>query len=251
MAGEPLRPPAGWQLRQFDVCGSTEDELDAWLGEPATETVLPDCGLAVVAAQQLRGRGQWGRPWVSPPGGLWLSAAMSWPAFDGAPLTLAAAVGLALQLETLGLSPQIKWPNDLLLDGRKLAGVLSRLRLAGSRVRWAQVGVGLNGSNGVPTGAIALAERLDPEQVTAAALLPRVLAGLDWARQQALEPQRVLQLANLRLYKPTQGLMHQGQCWQVAGLGHGGSLLLERPGQQLELRGMPQPGSNLSPESPS
>lgn len=38
----------------------------------------------------------------------------------GAPLTLAAAVGMALQLEQLGLQPQIKWPNDLLLEGRKL-----------------------------------------------------------------------------------------------------------------------------------
>ena len=254
MAGEPLTA-AGWQLRQLPVCGSSEDELDAWLAAlgPQAQATLQGGSLAVVAQRQLQGRGQRGRSWQSPPGGLWLSAAMAWPtgttaACGGAPLTLATAVGLALQLETLGLAPQIKWPNDLLLEGRKLAGLLARLRLAGERVRWAQVGVGLNGTNPVPAGAIGLAAVLPHHQATPEALLPLVLAGLDWARSQAQNGQLVLELANRRLHRPPQGVLHQGQWWQVDGLGPQGSLLVHSGAQQLALRQL-VPGDDLSPEN--
>lgn len=250
----------GWQVRQLAVCGSSEDELDAWLRTLGSDiqAVLQSRSLAVVAERQLQGRGQRGRIWQSPPGGLWLSAAMAWPADatpdgGGAPLTLAAAVGLALQLEALGLTPQIKWPNDLLLDGRKLAGLLARLRLAGSRVRWAQVGLGLNGTNPVPPGAIGLGERLPGQQADPAALLPLALAALDWARRHAGEPATVVALANARLVRPAQGVLHAGQRWSVCGLGATGSLVVRRADQQLELQRLEPAtaaeGSGLSPEN--
>ena len=256
MAGQPLTP-AGWQLRHLAVCTSSEDELDGWLRAlgPDAQTTLQSRSLAVVAERQLQGRGQRGRVWQSPPGGLWLSAAMAWPSAGGAPLTLAAAVGLALQLEALGLSPRIKWPNDLLLEGRKLAGLLARLRLAGSRVRWAQVGVGLNGTNPVPTGAIGLGTCLAPERAEPAALLPLALAGLDWAIGHARDPETVLALANARLVRPPQGVLHAGQRWTVCGLGRQGSLVVRCGDQQLELQQLePQPPSSqepLSPENPA
>jgi BirA family biotin operon repressor/biotin-[acetyl-CoA-carboxylase] ligase len=254
---------AGWQVRQLAVCNSSEDALDGWLRTlgPEAQMILQSRSLAVVADQQRQGRGQRGRVWQSPPGGLWLSAAMAWPAGAAepgcgtAPLTLAAALGLALQLEALGLSPQIKWPNDLLLHGRKLAGLLARLRLAGGRVRWAQVGLGLNGTNPVPTGAIGLGECLPCERAEPAALLPLGLAGLDWARGHAHEPETVLTLANERLVRPPQGVLHAGQRWTVCGLGRQGSLLVRCGDQQLELQQLePQPASSqepLSPENPA
>jgi len=234
------------------VCGSSEDELDAWLAAlgPEAQATLQSSALAVVAQQQMQGRGQRGRSWQSPPGGLWLSAAMAWPT-GAAPLTLAAAVGLALQLEGLGLAPQIKWPNDLLLEGRKLAGLLARLRLAGQRVRWAQVGIGLNGTNPVPPGAIGLAAVLPPVQATPEALLPLVLAGLDWARSQAQNAALVLELANQRLHRPPQGVRHQGQWWQIDGLGPQGQVLVHRGSAHLALRQLEpgEPGASLSPEN--
>lgn len=253
MAGQPLTA-AGWQLRRLAVCGSTEDELDAWLRAlgPDAQATLQSGSLAVVADRQLQGRGQRGRVWQSPPGGLWLSAAMAWPS-GGAPLTLAAAVGLALQLEAMGLAPQIKWPNDLLLQGRKLAGLLARLRLAGSRVRWAQVGMGLNGTNPVPAGAIGLGTCLPPDQAEPAALVPLALAALDWARGHAQQPDTVLALANARLARPPQGVLHAGQRWTVSGLGPQGCLVVRCGDQQLELQQLePQPAADvdgLSPEN--
>jgi len=257
VAGQPLTPP-GWQLRRLAVCGSSEDELDGWLRSlgPAVQSTLQHTSLAVVAERQLQGRGQRGRSWQSPQGGLWLSAALAWPS-GGAPLTLAAAVGLALQLEGLGLAPQIKWPNDLLLNGRKLAGLLARLRLVGSQVRWAQVGLGLNGTNAVPDGAIALGSCLPPDRADPAALLPLALAALDWAQAHAQDPETVLNLANERLLRPPQGVLHAGQRWDVLRLGRQGSLVVCRGSQQLELQQLapqppppPPPGMpGLSPEN--
>lgn len=207
----------------------------------------PAGGLAVVAAHQRFGQGQRGRPWNSPVGGLWLSAAMPWPTAlaDSASLSLAVAVGLALQLEALGALVQLKWPNDVLVGGRKLAGILPRLRLRGAQVRWAQVGLGLNGINHPPSGAVSLAQALSQGLARAPSCLPHrpfhpkakpqrllkpVLAALDWAQAMANEPELVRQQAEARLHRPAEGLLHGGQIWQVAGLEPDGGLRLQRPG---------------------
>ena len=240
-----------WRLRRLAVCSSTELELDRWLRALGPEPDLTHSGLVVVARRQRHGRGQWGRSWQSPNGGLWLSAALHWPGDPaaGAPLALAAALGLALQLESLGLKPEIKWPNDLLIEGRKLAGVLPRLRLQGARVRWAQLGIGLNGTNRPPAGAVSVAQALWARgaagrcwqgrgfhpQAQPRLLLPRVLAAIGWAQQHADDPSAVLQQVEQRLHVPAGGWLHQGQCWEVLGLTQAGGLRLQRGSDQLEL----------------
>lgn len=230
------------------MCASTELELARWLeARERTARPLPSlqCGLAVVARRQRFGVGQRGRIWHSPAGGLWLSAAFGWCGQhqDSAALGLAAAVGLAQQLEALGLPVQIKWPNDLLIGGRKLAGLLPRLRLRGAAIRWAQMGVGLNGTNRLPAGAVAggaisLAEALGRRhhpQARADRLLARVLAALDWARAHADQPELVRLAAEARLWRPAAGWPHAGDTWQVLGLHADGRLRLGREGQELAL----------------
>ena len=196
----------------------------------------------MVAAHQRFGQGQRGRLWDSPVGGLWLSAAMPWPTAlaDSASLSLAVAVGLALQLEALGVVVQLKWPNDVLVGGRKLAGILPRLRLRGAQVRWAQVGLGLNGINRPPSGAISLAQALGQGPFHPKAkpqrLLKPVLAALGWAQAMALEPELVRLEAEARLHRPAEGLLHGDQIWQVAGLEPDGGLRLQRPGATFVLQ---------------
>ena len=103
--------------------------------------------LALIAGHQRHGRGQQGRPWCSPLGGVWLSAALPWAQPEGglppASPALAVAVGLALELEAMGLQPRIKWPNDLMIDNRKLAGILVETFSHGS-THAAVLGVGIN-----------------------------------------------------------------------------------------------------------
>jgi BirA family biotin operon repressor/biotin-[acetyl-CoA-carboxylase] ligase len=226
---------SGWRIRRLRVCGSTEWELERWLDGGLLATDPLEQRVAVVARRQCHGQGQRGRVWMSPVGGLWLSAAFPWPALEAANLGLAVAVGLVRQLETLGLPVQLKWPNDLVLGGRKLAGLLPRLRLRGRRVRWAQVGIGLNGLNRVPIGAVSVAQALArpggrrvPRHPEAAPrrLERRVWAALDWAREQAADPGLVLQQAEARLWRPPQGLWINDQPWQVAGLELDGRLRL-------------------------
>ena len=104
-------------------------------------------GYLVLAERQTAGRGRRGRSWVAPPGenlsfSLVLRPAL---AIEEAPsLTLAAAVGCRDALAALGAEAEIKWPNDLLIGGRKVAGILAEMGLAGGRFAFAVIGIGLN-----------------------------------------------------------------------------------------------------------
>jgi BirA family biotin operon repressor/biotin-[acetyl-CoA-carboxylase] ligase len=149
---------------------------------------------------------------------------------------LAVAVGLALELEDLGLPVRIKWPNDVYLLGSgggmvKLAGVLPSQRLRGHQVRWARVGVGLNARNRVPTGATNVAMALGRHQACPWRLSARVLRSLDWAMAWADRPEAVRVLAEQRLWWPTQAIQLEGESWQPLGLHRDGGVLLGRQGR--------------------
>ena len=149
---------------------------------------------------------------------------------------LAVAVGLALELEDLGLPVRIKWPNDVYLPGSggamvKLAGVLPSQRLRGHQVRWARVGVGLNARNRVPTGATNVAMALGRHQACPWRLSARVLRSLDWAMAWAGRPEAVRLLAEQRLWWPTQSIQLDGESWQPLGLRRDGGVVLGRQGR--------------------
>jgi BirA family transcriptional regulator, biotin operon repressor / biotin---[acetyl-CoA-carboxylase] ligase len=93
-------------------------------------------GTVVTAAEQSEGRGRQGRTWTAPPGRALLCSVV---VRDSPPLLpLAAGVAVA---EVVGTGAQLKWPNDVLLDGRKVAGILVEGR---PQEGWAVVGIGLN-----------------------------------------------------------------------------------------------------------
>lgn len=105
-------------------------------------------GTAVVAERQTAGRGRLGRTWESPPGtNLYLSVVLR-PALSPLEvprLTLAAAVAVVDAIgSTTGLRAGIKWPNDVLLEGRKACGILTELEAEAERVRFVVVGIGVN-----------------------------------------------------------------------------------------------------------
>ncbi|MEB3200419.1 MAG: biotin--[acetyl-CoA-carboxylase] ligase [Synechococcaceae cyanobacterium] len=232
--------PLPWRLRSRSVCASTEWELDRWLAAAAASSSAPPLPLAVLAAQQRCGHGQQGRLWHSPPGGVWLSAALPWPqqAATAAAPALAVAVALVRELQPLldrwgAARLAIKWPNDLMVcEGapppRKLAGLLPRLRLRGDRVRWVRVGVGLNGCNRVPAGAISLAQ-LAPGRghgwLSPPRLAARVLRALEEAAARAVEAEAVRRDAEALLLRELPVWL-EGEPWQPAGLALDGRLRL-------------------------
>ncbi|MDO8615713.1 MAG: biotin--[acetyl-CoA-carboxylase] ligase [Dehalococcoidia bacterium] len=130
----------GRRLIYLTSTGSTQDVAR---GE-AERDAAP--GTAVIAEEQTAGRGRFGRSWVSPAGqNLYLTLLLRPPLERLRPLSIVAplAVALAIEDET-GLRPQIKWPNDVVMVGRKLSGVLIESELAGRKVRYSLVGIGVN-----------------------------------------------------------------------------------------------------------
>lgn len=105
-------------------------------------------GPAMLAAiSQTAGRGRAGRSWLSAPGSA-LTFSLAWPFPGGfgqlAGLPLAVGVALAETLKALGVPAQLKWPNDVLRDGAKLAGILVETTARPEGGVWAVIGIGLN-----------------------------------------------------------------------------------------------------------
>jgi BirA family biotin operon repressor/biotin-[acetyl-CoA-carboxylase] ligase len=115
-------------------------------------------GCVVIASQQTAGRGQWGRQWQSSTGGLYLSMAINpqLAATSSYQLTLATAWGITAQLRKCGVPVGIKWPNDLVLDGHKLGGILTETKVNQGQITQAVIGVGINWANQVPETGINL-----------------------------------------------------------------------------------------------
>ncbi len=110
-------------------------------------------GTVIIAEEQTEGRGRRGRQWISRPGkGLWFSMILRPQEIslaEAIPVTLAAAaaLGQGLRRET-GLKVTLKWPNDLLLEGKKICGILTELKGEPDRVEYLIMGVGLNVNHG-------------------------------------------------------------------------------------------------------
>ncbi len=129
--------------RRLIYLTNTPSTMDVARAE--AEAAAPE-GTAVVAEEQTAGRGRFGRQWVSPAGkNIYLTLVLR-PTVDQLRrlgIITPLAVALAIE-ETTGLVPAIKWPNDVLLSGRKLSGALIDAEFSGSDAKYALVGIGVN-----------------------------------------------------------------------------------------------------------
>lgn len=215
-------------LRWHDALPSTIEVAHAWAARGAPH------GAAVAARVQTAGRGTRGQPWESGSGGLWMSVVV-YPASARAMETLSLRTGLGLAeiLDPLlppGTRVAVKWPNDLLIEGRKVAGVLCEARWQGEQLAWAVASVGLNVTNPLPLALADRATRLADHgaRTTAAELadplrraiaevartelrsdeLFRAFAARDWLEGRALlEPERgvaqgITETGRLRIRRP-------------------------------------------------
>ncbi len=136
----------GHPLEVLEEVGSTNDAVMA-----AGQAGGPE-GLAVIADRQTAGRGRRGRAWASPPGiGLYTSVLLRprQPAARAALLTLVSGLAVVEAIrEVAGLEARLKWPNDVLLSRRKVAGILAEMAWVGDRVSHVVVGIGINVNHG-------------------------------------------------------------------------------------------------------
>ena len=151
----------GKQIVHHETVNSTMDMAFQMATEGAAE------GTVVCAEGQARGRGRLGRSWASPKGkGIYLSIILrpKLSPSEVAKLTLLCAVALcdAIRNRT-GLQTSIKWPNDVLIEGKKVAGILTELSAEMDRVKFIVIGIGLNvntKSDTLPSGATSLRSEL-------------------------------------------------------------------------------------------
>jgi BirA family biotin operon repressor/biotin-[acetyl-CoA-carboxylase] ligase len=134
----------------------------------------------VIAGRQSRGRGRLRRSWHSEDGGLYFTMVLrpTLPAVYGPRLNFLASLVLARVLRAeYGLAAGLKWPNDILVDGRKLCGLLAEMETEGEQVSFVNIGLGVNVNNrpeAFETGAVSIRSLLGRE-VSRRALLARFL----------------------------------------------------------------------------
>ncbi len=132
----------GRDIRVFEETSSTNDILEKFARDGVKE------GVVVFAESQKRGRGRLGRKWLSPPRkGLWFSVLLR-PDIHlqaATQLTIASATALRRAIAShTGLKTEIKWPNDILIGGKKVAGILTELNGELDRVKYVILGIGVD-----------------------------------------------------------------------------------------------------------
>jgi BirA family biotin operon repressor/biotin-[acetyl-CoA-carboxylase] ligase len=191
----------GRSCHAFDVLASTNTALYARGGQGEPE------GTLVLADEQTAGRGQAGKVWVSPPRcNLYVSVLLR-PAIAPAQaplISLLAAVALVDTLRQQGAVCGIKWPNDVLIQQRKVAGILTEMETHREAVQFVVVGIGVN----VNMPQEALEDRLGPIAQTATSL--RVALGREISREELLA-----------------ALMENLEAWYNRFMTHGETLLQE------------------------
>ncbi|HXZ02675.1 MAG TPA: biotin--[acetyl-CoA-carboxylase] ligase [Stellaceae bacterium] len=227
--------PAFFRLHRFAELDSTNEEAkrQAAAGAPA--------GTLISALAQRAGRGRRGRAWVSPPGNLYMSILLRPERSAGASAQLGFAGALAVGEAVLPLLPEAaelayKWPNDVLVDGRKVSGILLESQAAGEgRIDWLVVGIGVNLASFPATGdypATSLAAA-GAAPVAVETLLEAVARSFHIWYERWLEhgfaPLRRGWLARARgLGQPIRVRLPQGESeGRFAGLDEDGALLLD------------------------
>lgn len=167
----PITRWLGVRRIELDECASTNDEAARLARAGAMH------GTVVIARAQRAGRGRDGRPWESPPGlGVYLSVVIGAPITtalalaDVPPITLAIGVGLCDAIRATGARAELKWPNDVLVAGKKVAGVLVETQSQGARLDTIVIGIGVNvtrGDGALPAPIARIATTLEDAAGTA------------------------------------------------------------------------------------
>ena len=156
------------------------DSTNRWAKRLAAEGAVE--GTLVLAESQTQGRGRLGRSWASAPGkGLWFSVILK-PKISPAELagmTILTAVSMARAIsDATGIQPLIKWPNDLVFQGRKMAGILAEVNGEADLVNYLIIGLGLNVNHIISDF---------PEELRSKAMSLRMIKGSQLSRRPILE----------------------------------------------------------------
>lgn len=171
----------GHAVIYYDSIGSTNDAARELITKG-----LPE-GTIIITEEQTKGKGRLGRNWISPKGeGVWVSVILfpNIRPVDASQITLAAAVATAKAIyDVTGMKLGIKWPNDILFQGKKLVGILTEMNAEIDRINYVVLGIGINvNTKDFPDDIAAIATSLSlitNEKVSRTKLLQNLLKHIE------------------------------------------------------------------------
>lgn len=222
-------------------------EVDSTNNEAKRNSAAPD-GSVFIAELQTDGKGRVGRKWVSRAGdGIWMSILLkpSLAPYEVSIITLAAGLAVSEALADLGLLTGIKWPNDVVAEGRKLCGILTELSAEIDALNYLVVGIGINVNtehfDGEFAGHATSMYLETGKKYRRADLAARVMVCFEYRYRQLLSGEREKMIADYEKHCLTVGRMvrvlGRGEPFEALGVGINtqGELIVEKDGEKMVL----------------
>ena len=220
-----------WKLRYKLKCKNTEYELTNWLQNSKIERYKP---IAIVAKEQFSGLGQKARPWFSPRGGIWLSAAypIFSTRFSSEIFSLSFAIKLCEMMNMESIKVDLKWPNDIFFDSKKLIGFLPRVVTRGREIIYVRIGLGMNLLNKTPREGIALSEILKTKKICEYYWTAKILKTIHEAVECNDRKGYIIENANKYLTKKYLPRGYNSKVWKIKDVDNSGNLRIYNKTQE-------------------
>jgi len=219
-----------WTLHYKIKCKSTENELTNFFEYSEIKKNQP---VAIIAREQFAGVGQNSKTWISPKGGIWLSAA--YPIFSkefaSQIFNLSLCIKLCEMLRQENISVCLKWPNDIFFGSKKLIGFLPRVITRGKEIIYVRLGIGMNVLNYTPSEGISLSKVLQTKNINQHYWTAKVLKAFYDSTKFNKNKEHVIKSANKFLNK---SFLPSGYCpntWKIKDIDFNGNLRIENKTQ--------------------
>ncbi|ABM71704.1 putative Biotin--acetyl-CoA-carboxylase ligase [Prochlorococcus marinus str. MIT 9515] len=224
-----------WKLQYKFKCRSTEYELTNLLQDSPVQRNKP---IAIVAKEQLSGIGQNSRSWFSPKGGIWLSAAypIFSSEFSSETLSLSFAIKLCEMFQMESINVDLKWPNDIFYDSKKLIGFLPRVITRGKEIIYMRIGLGMNFSNKTPLEGIALSEILKTKNICEHYWTAKILKTIHDSVEFNGKKEYIIENANKYLTKKQLPRGYNSKYWKIKDVDNNGNLRIYNQTQEKVLK---------------
>ncbi len=214
-----------WDLNYKVKCKSTEKELDNYIKRSNFNFDKP---IAIIANKQFAGVGQNGREWLSPLGGIWISAA--YPIFDEKFMPEIFSLSIANQLCEMfienSIEVDLKWPNDIFYGSRKIIGFLPRVITRGRETLYVRVGIGMNLNNKTPKEGISLLEATDRKNLCKYKWTSKILKVICNAVENNSNKMNIIKKSNQFLNKKYLPKGYDSSLWSIKYIDWNGDLIM-------------------------
>ena len=224
-----------WKIQYKLKCCSTENEISKWLDNSEIKKNKP---IAIVAREQFAGFGQNARTWISPKGGIWLSAAIPIfsKKFSSEIFSLSLGIKLCEMLREENVNVYLKWPNDIFVHSKKLIGFLPRVITRGDEIIYVRIGLGMNVLNQTPSEGISLRKVLNTKNISKCYWTAKIFKAFHDAIDCNDKREYIIKSANKFLAK---SFLPEGYCspkWKIKGVDNNGYLIIYNKNQEKVLK---------------